>query len=120
MGTRAVERIEEIDARSTVLARSTLAFVVVHLAVNADETGRTRTSVSMGAGHARSVVDARLAATGMFMSAGNLDKGPFKCYVTIFCWKFNTHRPPRIATNVEPYTFLKQYSRKSDTPHSVT
>ena len=67
VGTRAVERIEEIDARSTVLTRSTHAFVVVHLAVNADETGRTRTSVSMGVGHTCPVVDARLAATGIFL-----------------------------------------------------
>ena len=46
-------------------------------------------------------------------------KGPFKCYVTLFFWKFNTHPPPRNANNVEPYIFVMLFSGKSDTlpPH---
>ena len=31
-------------------------------------------------------------------------KGPFKCYVTLFSWKFDPHPPPRNANNVGSYT----------------
>ena len=43
-------------------------------------------------------------------------KGPFKCYVTLFFWKFDPH-PPRNANSIEYYTFVTLFSRKSDTPH---
>ena len=44
-------------------------------------------------------------------------KGPFKCYVTLFFWKLDPHPPPRSANNIEHYTFVTLFSRKSDTPH---
>ena len=44
-------------------------------------------------------------------------KGPFKCYVTLFFWKLDPHPPPRNANNIEHYTFVTLFSRKSDTPH---
>ena len=44
------------------------------------------------------------------------DEGPFKCYVTLFSWKFDPHPPPRNANNVEPYTFVTLFSGKLDTP----
>ena len=40
--------------------------------------------------------------------------GPFKCYVTLFFWKLDP--PPRNANNIEHYTFVMLFSRKSDTP----
>ena len=43
-------------------------------------------------------------------------KGPFKCYVTLFFWKLDPHPPPRNANNIEHYTFVTLFSRKSDTP----
>ena len=43
-------------------------------------------------------------------------KGPFKCYVTLFFWKLDPHPPPRNANNIEYYTFVTLFSRKSDTP----
>ena len=43
--------------------------------------------------------------------------GPFKCYVTLFSWKLDPHPPPRNANNIEHYTFVTLFSRKSDTPH---
>ena len=42
--------------------------------------------------------------------------GPFKCYVTLFFWKLDPHPPPRNANNIEHYTFVTLFSRKSDTP----
>ena len=42
--------------------------------------------------------------------------GPFKCYVTLFFWKFDPHPPPRNANNIEHYTLVTFFSRKSDTP----
>ena len=44
-------------------------------------------------------------------------QGPFKCYVTLFFWKLDPHPPPRNANNIEHYTFVTLFSRKSDTPH---
>ena len=44
-------------------------------------------------------------------------KGPFKCYITLFFWKLDPHPPPRNANNIEHYTFVTLFSRKSDTPH---
>ena len=35
-------------------------------------------------------------------------KGPFKCYVTLLFWKFDTHPPSRNANNVEPHITLFQ------------
>ena len=35
------------------------------------------------------------------------DKGPFKCYITLFSWTFDPHPPPRNANNVDPYTFVR-------------
>ena len=29
-------------------------------------------------------------------------EGPFKCYVTLFSWKFDPHPPPRNANNIGP------------------
>ena len=50
-----------------------------------------------------------------------LGKGPFKCYVTLFSWKFDPHPPPRNANNVGPYTFVTLFSGKFDpTPICVT
>ena len=43
-------------------------------------------------------------------------KGPFKCYVTLFFLKLDPHQPPRNANNIEHYTFVTLFSRKSDTP----
>ena len=43
-------------------------------------------------------------------------QGPFKCYVTLFFWKLDPHPPPRNANNIEHYTFVMLFSRKSDTP----
>ena len=43
--------------------------------------------------------------------------GPFKCYVTLFFWKLDPHPPPRNANNIEHYTFVTLFSRKSHTPH---
>ena len=43
--------------------------------------------------------------------------GPFKWYVTLFFWKLDPHPPPRNANNIEHYTFVTLFSRKSDTPH---
>ena len=43
-------------------------------------------------------------------------KGPFKCYVALFFWKLDPHPPPRNANNIEHYTFVTLFSRKSDTP----
>ena len=40
--------------------------------------------------------------------------GPFKCYITLLFWKFDTHPPPRNANNVEPYIFVTLFSGKSD------
>ena len=31
---------------------------------------------------------------------------PFKCYVTLFYWKFNTHPPHCNSNEVEPYIFV--------------
>ena len=45
--------------------------------------------------------------------------GPFKCYVTLFFWKVDPHPPPRNANNIEHYTFVTIFSRKSDTPPSA-
>ena len=47
---------------------------------------------------------------------------PFKCYVTAFFWKIDTHPPPRNANNVELYTFVTLFLRKVDTPnlHCIT
>ena len=42
-------------------------------------------------------------------------KGPFKCYVTLFSWKFDPHPPPGKANNVEPYIFVMLFSGKADT-----
>ena len=44
-------------------------------------------------------------------------RGPFKCYVTLFFLKLDPHPPPRNANNIEHYTFVTLFSRKSDTPH---
>ena len=49
-----------------------------------------------------------------------LCQGPFKCYVTLFFWKLDPHPPPRNGTNannIEHYTFVMLFSRKSDTPY---
>ena len=46
----------------------------------------------------------------------NIHLGPFKCYVTLFSWKFDPHPPPRYANNVELYTFVTLFSGKADTP----
>ena len=43
--------------------------------------------------------------------------GPFKCYITLFFWKLDPHPPLRNANNIEHYTFITLFSRKSDTPH---
>ena len=32
------------------------------------------------------------------------NKGPFKCYVTLFFWKLDPHPPPRNDNNIEHYT----------------
>ena len=40
------------------------------------------------------------------------DKGPFKCYVTLFFWKLNPHPPPRNANNIEHYTFVTLFFQK--------
>ena len=40
--------------------------------------------------------------------------GPFKGYVKLFFWRFETHPLPRNTNNVEPYIFVKLFSRKSD------
>ena len=45
------------------------------------------------------------------------NKGPFKCYVTLFIWKLDPDPPPRNANNIEAYTFVTLISGKSDTPH---
>ena len=45
-----------------------------------------------------------------------VQKGPFKCYVTLFFWKLDPHPPRRNVNNVEHYTFVTLFSRKSDTP----
>ena len=45
------------------------------------------------------------------------DRGPFKCYVTLFVWKLDPHPPPRNANNIEPYTFVMLFPGKIDTPH---
>ena len=42
--------------------------------------------------------------SGTYLSVWN--KGPFKCYVTLFSWKLDPHQPPRNANNIEPYTFV--------------
>ena len=44
-----------------------------------------------------------------------LDKGSFKCHVTLFFWKLDLHPPPRNANNIEPYTFVTFFPRKSNT-----
>ena len=44
------------------------------------------------------------------------NRGPFKCYVMLFSWKLDPHPPPRNANNIEHYTFVTLFSRKSDTP----
>ena len=31
---------------------------------------------------------------------------PFKCYVTLFFWKIDTHPPPCNANNIEQFTFV--------------
>ena len=41
-------------------------------------------------------------------------------YVTLFFWKLDPHPPPRNANNIEHYTFVTLFSRKSDTPTCVT
>ena len=43
--------------------------------------------------------------------------GPFKCHVTQFFWNLDPHPPPRNAKNIEHYTFVTLFSRKSDPPH---
>ena len=43
----------------------------------------------------------------------------FKCYVTLFSWKFDPHPPPRYANNVEQYTIVTLFSGKADTPHPL-
>ena len=43
--------------------------------------------------------------------------GPFKCFVTLFSWKLDTHPPPRNANNIEAYTFETLFPGKVDTPH---
>ena len=50
-------------------------------------------------------------------ACSNIRKGPFKCYVTLFFWKLDPHPPLRNANNIEHYTFVMLFSRKSDTPH---
>ena len=45
-----------------------------------------------------------------------LNKGPFKCYVTLFSRKLDPHPPPRNANNVEYYTFVTLFFGKLDTP----
>ena len=42
---------------------------------------------------------------------------PFKCYVTLFFCKLDPHPPPRNVNNIEHYTFVTLFSRKSDTTH---
>ena len=49
-----------------------------------------------------------------------LTSEPFKCYVTLFFCKLDPHPPPRNANNIEHYTFVTLFSRKSDTPICVT
>ena len=46
-------------------------------------------------------------------------KGPFKCYIMLFSWKFDPHPPSRNANNVEPYSFVTLFSWKADTPHPL-
>ena len=43
-------------------------------------------------------------------------KWSFKCYVTLVFWKLDSHPPPRNANNIEPYTFVKLFPGKVDTP----
>ena len=48
------------------------------------------------------------------------EMGPFKCYVTLFSWKFDPHPSPRNAlNNVEPDAFVTLFSGNSDTPHPI-
>ena len=48
-------------------------------------------------------------------------RGPFKCYLMLFIWKFNTYPPPRNANNVEPYTFVTFFYENLIPPlHYVT
>ena len=42
--------------------------------------------------------------------------GPFKCYVTLFFCKLDSHPSPRNADNIEHYTFVTLLSGKYDTP----
>ena len=42
--------------------------------------------------------------------------GPFKCYVTLFSGKLDPHPPPRNANNIEHYTVVTFFPRKSNTP----
>ena len=45
-----------------------------------------------------------------------IDRG-HSSVVTLFFWKLDPHPPPRNANNIEYYTFVTLFSRKSDTPH---
>ena len=66
-----------------------------------------------------------LSVSNVFVGKSNVNisfhkvcvKGPFKCCVTLFSLKFDTHPPPRNANNVEPYTLITFFSGKSNTPY---
>ena len=49
-------------------------------------------------------------------------KGPLKCFVTLFSWKFDTHPLPRNVNNVDLYTFetLFCWNPNTPTPYSIT
>ena len=52
----------------------------------------------------------------IFQISAHFRKGPLKCYVMVFSWKFDTQPPHRNANNVELYTFIPLFSGKSNTP----
>ena len=52
----------------------------------------------------------------MFFPLCHNNRGPFKCYVTFFSWKFDARPPPSNANNVEPYTFVMLFSGKAVIP----
>ena len=52
----------------------------------------------------------------IFTPPPNIEKRPFKCYVTLVSREFDPHPPPRNANNIESYTFITLFSEKADTP----
>ena len=52
--------------------------------------------------------------------AGYLFAGGGKgIFMPLFFWKLDLHPPPRNANNIEHYTFVTPFSRKSDTPTPI-